>query len=728
MKHILSLDIEDFSPVDIKYGVYKRAESGEIILLAYSLDYAPVVVLDLTKEKIPAWLLSAFTDPNYIKRAYNAPYERGYFNTTLGIYSPAEQWECSLVRAAMCGLPLSLDDASKALGLIEKKDPIGKSLIRYFCIPCKPTAVNGMRTRNLPEHDPEKWEQFKNYNKIDVQVEQAVHKACEWYSIPNKEHQIWCLNELKNERGIKVDIDLIDSAMELDRVYRAELTEEAINLTGLKNVNSPTQLKKWLELETKDALDNLNKQTVSKLLNEIGEGPAKRILRIRQLMSRSSIKKYASMKAAAGEDFRVRGLTQYYGANRTGREAGRIFNGQNFRRIEEWFEPMLDDTREIVKRRDIDSLHMIFPDLSDVLSQLLRPTFIADEGNEFIVLDFTSVEAVTLSCLADETWLIKAFANKEDVYKKTAVNMFKIPFEEVTKDQRQKAKISFLLGQYGGSHLAMERMNETIEDPKKRIPVKEMPGLIKAFREANANIVQLWWDTDAAAKNAIRTGEFSPVKHGIAFGMKNGNLLMKFPSGRCIVYQKAFLQKFYIAKVPDIVITDGKLLPKIHFDEENNPYVKFLSVKIGKVNKDTPEEYQYLLKRAGLAYDTRHFNQYLQQFGLTYEKPKAGKRETVCFWGQNQTTKQWGIIETFGPRLVENFTQGISRDLLMHSIMNIENAGYPVVLSVHDECVLEVKKGSVSFDTIKELMLDVPEWAKTWPIFADGFVGDYYKK
>jgi DNA polymerase len=702
MKHILSLDIEDFSPVDIKYGVYKRAESGEIILLAYSLDYGPVIVLDLTKEKIPAWLLSAFTDPNYIKRAYNAPYERGYLNTVLDIYSPAEQWECSLVRAAMCGLPLSLDDASKALGLIEKKDPIGKSLIRYFCIPCKPTAVNGMRTRNLPEHDPEKWEQFKNYNKIDVEVEQAVHKACEWYSIPKKEHQIWCLNELKNERGIKVDIDLIDSAMELDRVYRAELTEEAVNLTGLKNVNSPTQLKKWLELETEDALDNLNKQTVSKLLNEIDEGPAKRILRIRQLMSRSSIKKYASMKAAAGEDFRVRGLTQYYGANRTGREAGRIFNGQNFRRIEEWFEPMLDDTREVVKRRDIDSLHMIFPDLSDVLSQLLRPTFIADEGNEFIVLDFTSVEAVTLSCLADETWLIKAFANKEDVYKKTAVNMFKVPFEEVTKDQRQKAKISFLLGQYGGSHLAMERMNETIEDPKKRIPVKEMPGLIKAFREANANIVQLWWDTDAAAKNAIRTGEFSPVKHGIAFGMKNGNLLMKFPSGRCIVYHKAHLRKFYIAHIPSMKL-----------DEETKEYViEIKNVKVGEVRRGTMDEYYW----------------YLKKLNLKDDGTKPNTRETVCFWGQNQTTKQWGIIETFGPRLVENFTQGISRDLLMHSIMNIENAGYPVVLSVHDECVLEVKKGSVSFDTIKELMLDVPEWAKTWPIFADGFVGDYYKK
>lgn len=702
MKHILSLDIEDFSPIDIKYGVYKRAESGEIILLSYSLDYGPVVTIDLTDGATPDWLLKALVDPNYIKRAYNAPYERGYFNTVLNIYSPPEQWECTLARAAMCGLPLSLDDASKALGLIEKKDPIGKSLIRYFCIPCKPTAANGYRTRNLPEHDPEKWEQFKNYNKIDVQVEQAVHKACEWYKIPEQEHQIWCLNELKNERGIKVDIELIDSAMILDQAYRSQLTEEAINLTGLKNVNSPAQLKKWLELETEDVLENLNKQTVSKLLNEVGEGPAKRILQIRQLMSRSSIKKYASMKASASADFRIRGLTQYYGANRTGREAGRIMNGQNFPRIQEWFEEMLDDTRELVKRRDIESLHMIFPNLSDILSQLLRPTFIADKDHEFIVLDFTSVEAVTLACLADETWLIRAFENKEDVYKKTAVNMFKIPFEQVTKDQRQKAKISFLLGQYGGSHLAMERMNETIEDPKKRIPVKEMPGLIKAFREANANIVQLWWDTDAAAKNAIKTGAFSPIKHGIAFGMKNGNLLMKFPSGRCIVYHKAHLRKFYIAHIPSMKL-----------DEETKEYVvEIKNVKVGEVRRGTMDEY----------------NWYLKKLNLKDDGTKPNTRETVCFWGQNQTTKQWGIIETFGPRMVENFTQGISRDLLMNSIINIEKAGYSVVLSVHDECVIESKKGAVSFDTIKELMLDLPDYAKTWPIFADGFVGDYYKK
>lgn len=320
MKHILSIDIEDFSPIDIKYGVYKRAESGEIILLAYSLDFAPVVVLDLTKEKIPAWLLSALTDENYIKKAFNAPYERNYFNITLGIYSPPEQWECTQARAAMCGLPLSLDDASKALGLIEKKDPVGKALIRYFCTPCKPTAANGFRTRNLPEHDPEKWQQFINYNRQDVVVEQEVDKACQWYKIPAIEHHIWCLNERKNERGVMVDMTLVDSAITINKTYREELLEEGSNLTGLSNVNSAAQLKKWLSEELDEEITTLNKLAVRQMLIDATDDDIKRILTIRQLLSKSSITKYMALKYGACEDGRVKGMIQYYGANRTGRE------------------------------------------------------------------------------------------------------------------------------------------------------------------------------------------------------------------------------------------------------------------------------------------------------------------------------------------------------------------------------------------------------------------------
>lgn len=729
VKHILSLDIEDFSPVDIKYGVYKRAESGEIILLAYSLDYGPVIVLDLTKEPIPHWLLLALMDTDYIKKAFNAPYERNYLNITLGIYSPPEQWECTQARAAMCGLPLSLDDASKALGLIEKKDPIGKSLIRYFCIPCKPTQANGMRTRNLPEHDPEKWQQFCKYNGQDVVVEQNVDKACQWYKIPAVEHHTWCLNELKNERGVMVDMQLIDAAIEINKDYREELIEEATELTGLSNVNSPKQLKEWLSSEMDEEITSLNKLAVRQMLIDADDEDIKRILTIRQLMAKSSITKYLALKYGACRDLRVRGMIQYYGANRTGREAGRGAQPQNFPRLEDMFQDsasFLDDTRELVKNREVEGLHLIFPNLSSILSQMLRPTFIAAPGKEFAVLDFSSIESMAAACLAGEQWRIDFFKTGGDIYKASGSVMFNIPVEKITKDIRQKCKIAELLCQFGGGGAAMERNNDTIEDPKKRIPLEEIPGLIKTWRKANPAIVQMWWDMDAAAKLAINTGQMVPVKNGVAFGMKNGNLLMKLPSGRCLVYQKAFLQKFYIAKVPDIVNTEGRLLPKIHFDEDNNPFVKFLSIKIGKVTKDTAEEYQYLLKRAGLAYDTSGFNEYLQEFGLTYEKPKPCKRETVCFWGMD---KIWKVIETYGPKFFENLVQAACRDLLMHSVINVEKAGYPVVLTVHDEFMAEVPKSlGLTLDELKKIMLQLPDWCAWWPVKADGFIGPYYMK
>lgn len=713
MRHTLSIDIEDFSPVDIKNGGHRRAEQGEIILFGYSLDYAAPVCIDLTKDKLPLWILKALTDPNYTKKAFNAPYERAYINKFFSIYSPPEQWECTLVRSAMCGLPLSLDDSSKALGLVEKKDPIGKALIRYFCIPCKPTATNGMRTRNLPEHDMEKWQQFCAYNIQDIVTEQAVDKACSWLTIPAQEHHLWCLNERKNERGVKVDLDLINAAMELDRVYREELTEEAITLTGLSNVNSPTQLRKWLEGETETEIPTLRKGDVTKLLTEVESPEAKRVLEIRQLMSRSSIKKYGSMLAAAGLYDRVRGMIQYYGANRTGREAGRICQPQNYPRIQEWFTDMLDDTRELVKRRDIDSLHMIFGNLSDILSQLLRTTFIAGEGKEFVVLDFSAIEAVVLAAIADEKWRLKVFTEGGDIYKATAAMMFKCPIKEVTKDQRQKAKVSELLCGFGGSVGAMERMNETIEDPKKRIPSKEIPGLVRDWREANPNIVQLWWDTDAAAKNAIRIGETTEVISGIRFGMKSGNLLMRLPSGRCLVYQKAHLRKFYIAHIPVDdkqaetlkVFVNGELVSETY-------QKKITSVKVGQVFNQSMDEY----------------NKYLRRLNLVDDGTKPNIRETVCFWGQNQTTKKWEVIETYGPKFVENFTQAIARDLLMNAIIKIEEAGHEIVLSVHDELVAETAKGLVTLNEIRDIMLQLPGWAANWPVRAEGFIGDYYQK
>lgn len=726
MKHILSIDLETYSPIDIKYGVYKYSEQVEILLFAYSLDYAPPVCIDSGLKFIPDWLCKALTDPNYTKKAFNASFERAVLNAFYGIYTPPEQWECTLARAAMCGLPLSLDDSSKALQLIEKKDATGKSLIRYFSMPCKPTKANEMRTRNLPKHDPEKWQQFIDYCKQDIIVEQQIEKACRWYKIPEVEHHTWCLNERKNERGVMVDMQLIDSAITINKTYREELIEEATELTGLSNVNSPKQLKEWLSAETDSEVTTLNKLAVRQMLLDEEDPNVKRILSIRQLMAKSSITKYLALKYGACNDLRVRGMIQYYGANRTGREAGRGPQPQNFPRIDEDFAKLLDDTREIVKQREVEMLHIVFPNLSNVLSQLLRPTFIAAPGKEFVVLDFSSIESLASACLAGEQWRIDFFKRGGDIYKASGAMMFHKRVEEITKEDRQKSKVSELLFQYGGGSAAMERNNDTIEDPKKRIPLEEIPGLVKTWRKANPAIVQMWWDMDAAAKLAINTGQLVPVKNGVAFGMKNGNLLMKLPSGRCLVYHKVFLQKFYVAKVPDIEVKDGKLIPKIHFDEDNNPFVKFIAVKIGKVTKDTPEEYQYFLNRAGLAYDTSGFNEYLKEFGLTYERPKPGKRETVCFWGMDGI---WKVIETYGPKFFENLVQAACRDLLMYSVINVEKAGYPVVLTVHDEFVAEVLKSlGVTLDQLKKIMLQLPNWCAWWPVRADGFIGPYYMK
>lgn len=710
--HTLNIDIEDYSPVPVEYGVYKRAEQGEIILLSYSLDKQPVVCLDLTVDKVPNWFLKALVDPNYKKKAYNAPYERNYFNVSWGIYSPPEQWECSLVRAAMCGLPLSLAGASSALGLEQEKDTEGKKLIRLFCIPDR----NGKRT--MPCEFPEKWERFKNYNAQDVVVEMAVDDTCQWYKIPEEEHHIWCLTEKMNERGVKVDLSLIRSAMEVDVVYRKELIEEATKISGLANVNSPKQLKDWLLAETGQQVDSLNKIFVRELLGTM-EGDAKRILEIRQLLSKTSIKKYSSMLNAAGIDGRVRGMIQYGGANRTLRDAGRICQPQNFPRISDEFSDFIDGARELVRDKDVQSLEMIFPKLSEVLSQLLRTCFMADPGKELIVLDFKNIESLGLAALADETWRIEFFRGSGDIYKKSWSMSFGIPVEEVTKDQRQKGKVSELLFGFSGGVAAMERNNITIEDPKKRIPKKEIPGLVKNWREANPNIVKLWRDLDTAAKEAITTGAVQNLKYGVAFAMKKGNLLMRLPSGRCIVYQKAHFREFYMAYI-DVASQD-----------DNGDIVFSVQVfNIGEVKKKNKSEYNFYLERFlnkhnQIIKDKNGLFDGMSVFTPTKKEPQINK--IICYWGLGDN-KTWSVITTYGGKISENLTQATCRDLLMHAVSNIEAAGYPVILRVHDELVVEVPKGSVTLQEIEDLMLDVPKWARSWPVKADGFVSEYYQK
>lgn len=383
--------------------------------------------------------------------------------------------------------------------------------------------------------------------------------------------------------------------------------------------------------------------------------------------------------------------------------SGRLAQPQNFPRISDEFEEFLDLARQLVKEGDLEAIELIFGDaVPNVLSQLLRTTFIADKGREYIVLDFSAIESLSLSWLASEQWRLDVFYSGGDIYKAAASAMFHIPVSEVTKDQRQKGKVMELLGGYGGTKPAIQKMNETISDPKKRIPEKEMNPMIKAWREANANIVQFWWDTGKAAINCVKTGLRTDLVKGIFFEMKKGNLMCHVPAGGSLCYPGAHLRKYWIGTVQ-----------KVSQDEEGNYVVEPAKVKIGEVKLGTNDEFRRLMREKGLK---------------QMENVDPSQRDSLCFYGPDSITKKWGIMETYGPRIVENICQRFSRDCLMYAVINFEAAEIPVNLTVHDELVAEPFKDFISFEDAKDLMTLTPPWAPTLKLRADGFIGDYYKK
>lgn len=708
---ILNLDSETRSKIDIKNGAYKYSEDVVILLLAYSFNYEPIEVIDFTIwqdmemtpaeiwEELPKRLRYALLDPNVIKTAFNITFDRTQLNKYFNIYIPIEQCKCTLVHAGMAGYPMNLDGCAKALKLDQLKQSVGKALIRWFCVPKK----DG--TFNMAWEYPEKWAQFIEYCRQDVIVEQAIAKAITWYVIPELEYQIWCITELKNERGVRVDTELIDSAIYLNEIYHTKLISEALELTGLSNPNSPKQLKDWLktELEQEEDIKSLDKNAVSKMLREVDDEKVLRVLNIRKQISKSSITKYLAMRnQASSVDQRIRGMFQYYGAQKSSRESGRLCQPQNFPRIEDWFEPMVDNVREIVRKRDVQGLDLIFENVPHALSQLLRTAFIPAEGKEFAVIDFKSIEVVILAYLADETWQIEFFKKGGDLYIETAAKTYKIPIEAVTKEIRQKSKISSLLCQYGGTKKAMMKNNDTIEDPKKRIPNREMKGLVNGWRKENANIVQFWWDMGKAAIATVKTGRPHEVTKGISFYMIGKHLQMKMPTGKSISYADAHIKNYWMGAVRQIA--DGEL------DEQGNPIYEIVRVRLGEVMTGEPSEFDAMMRKA------RH----KQAAGV---EPR--QIESLAYWGMD---KVWCEIETYGPKLAQNATESWGRDLLMNSIMNFEKQGMPGILSVHDEGVFEINKGSRTFEDLKQLMIQKPAWCKNMPVNADGFIGDYYKK
>lgn len=552
---ILYVDIETYSSVDIsKSGAYKYIESPdfEVLIVGYALNDGPVTVVDLAQgEELSDFFLEALHDPECLKVAHNAVFERLSFRR-IGHDVPAEQWYCTSVKAAYCGLPLSLDNVSKVLDLQDKKLEVGKTLIRYFSCPCKPTKINGGRTRNYPEHAPDKWEMYKEYNKYDVLAEREIYKLLEKYTIPESERRLYAVDQHINDRGITVDMELATAAIDIDTMYTQTLLGKATALTGLDNPNSLTQIKKWVLQKTGCEITSLAKGEIENVAEDFANYPdVLELLNLRKELSKTSVKKYYAMINCACSDNRVRGTFQFYGANRTGRWAGRLLQLQNLAKN---YVSNIELPRELVRRKDLDAVEMLYGQVADILSQLIRTALIAPKGKTLAVADFAAIEARVISWLAGEQWRMDIFAGDGKIYEATGARMFGVPIESITKGSeiRGKAKISELALGFGGSINALRRMG----GEKMGLSDTEMKSLVKRWRDANPCIVYLWEDVERAAKEAVKYRRRSIAANGkLTFECDGENLMVRLPSGRQLFYRHATIKTKPKPNVPTMTPT-----------------------------------------------------------------------------------------------------------------------------------------------------------------------------
>ena len=643
--HILAIDIETYSDIDLtKSGVYAYVESPafEILLFAYAFDDEPTQVVDLAcGEKLPEHVLAALTDETIIKTAFNAAFERTCLSRHIYRHLSAAGWQCTAVQSAMLALPLSLDGVGEVLDIERKKLKEGTDLVRYFSMPCKPSKANGGRTRNRPEDAPEKWAQFKRYCARDVDAEREIREKLHKYPIPESEMVLYGLDQEINDRGIMVDRVLVAHAVDCDLRYKEEATRRAYELTGLDNPNSVSQVRAWLADRSVEA-ETLDKKTVKGMLPD-ADGEVLEMLKLRLLMAKTSVKKYQAIERSVCADGRVHGLLQFYGANRTGRWAGRLVQVQN---LPQNHIPDLALARDLVKQGRYAELELLYDSTPEVLSELVRTAFVPRPGCRFIVADFSAIEARVISWLSGEAWRLSVFLTHGRIYEASASAMFNVPIEEITKGSplRQKGKIAELALGYGGSVGALKNMGALEMGLKE----EELQPLVVSWRDANPHITKFWWDCDAAAVKAVREKTVAEVGL-IRFDCHSGLLFITLPSGRKLAYVKPRLE----------------------------------------------------LNRYG-------------KMGITYE----GIGES----------KKWLRIETYGPKLVENIVQGTARDLLAESMIRLRDAGFDIVMHVHDEAVLEVPAGISSVDDICRIMAEAPQWAYGLPLRADGYECGFYKK
>lgn len=669
--HIMNVDIETYSDVDIKTaGAYAYAESPafEILLIAYKIDNGPVKVLDLTQEKLKGVQGSLLNDkqkrfhadckefydillnPDYIKTAYNANFERTCLAAYLKKPMPPEQWRCTAVHAATLGLPATLGAVGEALGLPEdkQKDKIGKSLIQYFCKPCRPTKANGGRTRNLPEHAPDKWAQFVEYNRQDVVTENAIREKLAIYPIPEDEQRLWELDQYMNDHGVRLNMYLVENILGYDEVYQERLMQEARELTELDNPNSLAQLKRWFADKYGMEVKSITKDTITEIADELkcrpDAGPGLRMLEIRQELGKTSTKKYAAMKNAVCMDGYLRGILQFYGANRTGRWAGRIVQVHNLPQNK---IPDIDYARQLVSEGDFETLELLFEGVPFVFSQLIRTAFIPSPGCRFCVADFSAIEARVIAWLAGENWRLEVFRTHGKIYEASASQMFHVPIENIQKGSklRQQGKVAELALGYGGAFGAIKAM-----DKAGSIPDEEIPMLVANWRRASPNICKFWRNAEAAAKTAIKERRTVKLKNGITFSYINKILFIKLLSGRKLAYFDARIE----------------------------------------------------------------------------EMPKG---ESITYAGVEQQTKRWGRLDTWGGKLVENIVQATARDCLAVTMMRVSQLGYQIVMSVHDEIIVDVPiEDKSALKKILDIMADEIPWAQGLPLKGDGYETAYYKK
>ena len=536
----LAIDIETYSSVSLqKCGVYAYAESldFEILLFGYAFDEEPVNVIDLTIDELPKDIEEAIYDPNIVKTAFNASFERTCLSAYFGRQTPPEQWSCTAVMARELGLPSSLEAVGAVLGLPadKQKSSTGKALIRYFSIPCKPTKVNGQRTRNLPEHDMARWNLYKEYNGQDVIAERAIRKKLSRFNMTDTEQALWVHDQHINDRGVRIDRVFAKQAVEIDKVIKDRLFQEAKKITGLENPKSTSQLKEWIENKAGIEVESLNKKNIQAVRDDAAMAIVDKVLDIRAGLSKTSTEKYNAMLRTVGTDGRIRGLTQFYGASRTGRWAGRLVQMQNLPQ-NKMPDRDLDIARQLVRSGDIGTLEMCFDDVSGTLSQLIRTAFIPKLGCRFIVADFSAIEARVLAWLANESWRMEVFNTHGKIYESSAEQMFHLPPGSVKKGNpmRQKGKIAELALGYGGSVGALKSMGAL----DMGIEESELKPLVNSWRAANPAITKLWWDTDAAARRTIQTQEPTILPHGMGFYKKGPLLKLVLPNGRELSYVK----------------------------------------------------------------------------------------------------------------------------------------------------------------------------------------------